>query len=113
MQGNIWKVVGLSFLLATATSYAADPADRCEAAKVKAMGRYVACQTNAEAKAALKALAVDPADAAKCAGRFLSAWGKAETQGDGLCADPPGVDTSIAEATSTLYADWAAAYTQG
>jgi hypothetical protein len=93
--------------------HAADPVAKCQSAKVKAMGKYVACRTKTEAKAALRGLPVDTARLTRCADKFVSGWSKAETKGAGQCADPPGSDEQLAEATSALYADWAAGYVAG
>ncbi len=99
--------------LSISSAQAGDPIAKCQSAKVKAMGKYVACRTKTEAKAALRGLPIDTAALAKCADKFLSGWGKADTKGAGQCADPPGADETLAEATSTLYTDWAASYVTG
>lgn len=92
---------------------AAEPAAKCQSAKVKAMGKFVACRTKAEAKAAVKEVPVDTAALAKCGEKFLNGWNKADLKGDGQCSNPPGSDETLAEATSVVYADWAAQYVAG
>lgn len=92
---------------------AADPAARCEGRKVRAIGKYVSCLTNLDAKASTKGTAADPAAIATCSDKFLNTWAKAEANGSGLCADPPGADASIAQATASLCAAWAGGYVDG
>ena len=101
------------FVAGALSARAADPVAKCQSAKVKAMGKYVACRTKTEAKAALRGLPVDAAKLTRCADKFVASWGKADTKGAGQCADPPGADAALAEATSALYADWAAGYVAG
>ena len=100
-------------LFAPTHTSAAGPVAKCQSTKVKTMGKYVACRTKTEAKAAIKGEPVDTDALAKCAAKFVSGWDKAELKGDGLCADPPGSDEQLADATSALYADWAAGYVAG
>ena len=102
-----------SVVILAAPTRAAEPAAVCQSAKVKAMGKYVACRTKSEAKAAAKQVSTDAAALTKCGEKFLGAWAKAELKGDGACANPPGADETLAEATSTVYADWAAQYAAG
>jgi hypothetical protein len=101
------------FLMGTATAWSADPVLKCEAGKLKAMGKYVACRAKTEAKAAGKDEAVDSAKLTKCADKFLGTWDKAELKAAGACGNPPGSDSTLAEATSTVYANWATEYAAG
>ncbi|MFT5042766.1 MAG: hypothetical protein ACI8TX_003759 [Hyphomicrobiaceae bacterium] len=101
------------FLMGTATAWSADPVLKCEAGKLKAMGKYVACRAQTEAKAAAKDEAVDSAKLTKCADKFLGTWDKAELKAAGACGNPPGSDSTLAEATSTVYANWATEYAAG
>jgi hypothetical protein len=101
------------FVAGALSARAADPVAKCQSAKVKAMGKYVACRTKTEAKAALRGLPVDTTRLAKCADKFVIGWAKAGLKGAGECVDPPGADAALAEATSALYADWAAGYVAG
>ncbi|MFT5041335.1 MAG: hypothetical protein ACI8TX_002307 [Hyphomicrobiaceae bacterium] len=103
--------IAAAFLVTTV--HAADPVAKCQWAKVQAMGKYVYCRTNTEARAAIKAGPVDPARLPRCADRFLGRWEKAELKAAGACDNPPGSDATLAEATSAVYANWAAQYVVG
>jgi len=48
---QMWTLVG-TILVWSGAAMAVDPAIRCEAAKLKAAGKYAACRLQAEAKAA-------------------------------------------------------------
>jgi len=102
-----------SLVLAPYTAHAVAAAAKCESSKVKAMGKYVSCRTKIEARAALKQVPSDAAALAKCANKFLRSWDKAQLRGGGLCVSPPGADATLADATSAVYSDWAAAYVGG
>ncbi len=103
----------VTFLLISSNTWAADPAAKCEADKVKAIGKHVACRAKAEAKAAKKGLPTDPIKLAKCDAKLEAAWGKAHGKGAGQCADPPGADFAVALATGASCSTWAAEYAQG
>jgi len=76
---GLFLAATVSAVLLAPTAHVVDNAARCEAAKVKTMGGYVACQTNAQASASRAGVPVDPADTAKCAGRLYASWGRAES----------------------------------
>jgi len=90
--GNVMLTTGkrvgcaLSFVCGVAslasTAWAVSPADRCEAAKDKLVGRYVFCRLQAEARAIRTG---DPVDYSRCDSTFGLKWGKAEIAAGGLC----------------------------
>jgi len=57
-------------------------ADKCEAAKLKATGKYGLCRLAAEAKAVKTGSA---ADFTKCEDKFSDKWGSAESHAGGMC----------------------------
>ncbi len=65
-----------------AAQAAPTPAQKCEAAKLSAAGKYAACRLAAEKKAVLKAI---PPDYTKCDDKYTTAWGKAETKYTSAC----------------------------
>ena len=74
-----------AFFIAFAVSFPAqaiDPADKCEALKVKEAGKYHFCRLSAEAKAIKKGL---PPDFAKCDGKLDLKWGRIESKAAGAC----------------------------
>ena len=80
---NIAATIGAVTVLWTAVALAgATPAEKCEAAKLNAAGKYGACRLGAEKKAVLKAIAPDYT---KCDAKYATAWGKAETKYGGAC----------------------------
>ncbi len=84
---RIWGST-LVMVVAAATmggsAHAAEPEDKCAAAKLKTVGAYFACRQKADAKATLKDLA---ADYGKCSSTFVDKWDKAEEKGGGTCPD--------------------------
>ena len=75
-------VVALAALWAGAAAAKPTDAQKCEAAKDKAAGKYSACRLQADAKGLLKAL---PPDYTKCDAKQLAAWTKAENKYGGAC----------------------------
>ena len=78
------------------------PAEKCEAAKLSAAGKYGACRLGAEKKAVLAGTA---ADYTKCDTKYMAAWDKAETKYGGACptsGDQGPVQTAITDDTGDL-----------
>jgi hypothetical protein len=72
-------------------------AQKCQAAKLKAVSKYDACRLKAEAKAVLKG---GSADMSKCDSKIASSWAKAETKGGVDCPTSGDVAPITAEAVS-------------
>ena len=102
---NIAAVVGAVTVLWTAVALAAaTPAEKCEAAKLSAAGKYSACRLGAEKKAVLSGAAPDYS---KCDAKYMTAWGKAETKYGVACltsGDQGPVQTAITDHTDDLRA---------
>jgi len=76
---RIWTVCALALLLGGPAQAAATPAQKCQSAKNKAVGKCAACLQNAEAKLAITGDTGKYADAiTKCEAKLQSAWQKAE-----------------------------------
>jgi hypothetical protein len=70
----MWTMIG-TVLLWSAAALGIDPAIRCEAAKLKAAGKYAACRLQAEAKAARSRHEPDFTD---CDSKFSEKWESVE-----------------------------------
>lgn len=70
-------VVGLGVAAAAPTA-----AQKCQAAKLKEVGKYDACRLKAEATAVIKATTPDTS---KCDSKFTTNWGKIEAKAAGAC----------------------------
>jgi hypothetical protein len=77
----------------------ATPAQKCQAAKLKAIGAYQACLLGAQAKSVLTG---NPADAHKCEDKLSVRFSKAEQQADGEC--PTQGDEAALKGSSDDYA---------
>lgn len=75
-------LVGIFALLDVETSAALTAGEKCEAAKLKAASRYVACRLKAQRTAIITGIAVDYT---KCDERFAAAFSAAETRAAGAC----------------------------
>jgi hypothetical protein len=73
------RASALAALLVALPALAAppDPAERCEAAKNRAAGRYAACLQDARARAVERG---DPLDTARCEAKLAAAWQGAEAR---------------------------------
>jgi hypothetical protein len=94
----------LGALLIAAPTWAADPADKCEATKVKETGKYAFCRLKALSKAILKGASPDYS---KCVSKFAPGWQKAETKAGGACptnADQGAMEAKIISSTDELAA---------
>jgi len=105
--GN-WIIIGTVMLAGTVMFAWAGPAaavtdaQKCQAAKLKITGKYAFCRLKAEAKAVKTG---DPVDYTKCDSTFGLKWGKAETNGGGMCptnGDAGSIQTGITNATDDL-----------
>ena len=82
-QSVCGAVVTLGVVWAAVASGAPTEAQKCEATKLSATGKYSACRLGAEKKAVLKGIAPDYT---KCDAKYTAAWGKAETKYTGMCS---------------------------
>lgn len=73
---QMWTLVG-TVLLWSGAAMAIDPAIRCEAAKLKAAGKYAACRLQAEAKAAR---GLDEPKFDDCDAKFAEKWEQIESK---------------------------------
>jgi len=73
---QMWTLVG-TVLFWSAAALAIDPAIRCEAAKLKAAGKYAACRFQAEAKAAR---GLDEPKFDDCDAKFAEKWESIENK---------------------------------
>ena len=107
---NIAAVSAAATALWTAVALAAaTPAEKCEAAKLSAAGKYGACRLGAEKKAVLKAIAPDYT---KCDAKYTTAWGKAETKYGGACpssGDQAAIQTQVTQDGAAVAAELAGA----
>ncbi len=76
-------VVTLGLMWAAVAVAGPTGAQKCEAAKLSAAGKYSACRLGAEKKAVLSATTPDDS---KCDAKYATAWGKAETKYTGMCS---------------------------
>jgi hypothetical protein len=103
-EWKMWILVG-TVLFWSAAALAVDPAIRCEAAKLKAAGKYAACRLQAEAKAARSLSQPDFAD---CDAKFADKWESVErkTLKQGIPCwtmnDMDAVKESVATSTSSV-----------
>jgi hypothetical protein len=72
----------LSVLLLAGRAGAVDPADRCEADKLKEVGKYCSCRLKAESKAVKKA---EEPDFSRCNQKYTAKWASAEAKAGGAC----------------------------
>src|SRR5688572_23126983 len=93
MRRIFLSVLTLIFL-ATPAAAATDPVAKCTAAKVKAAGKKYAGKTKCEAKAILKAEAVDPACISKVESKYMDAMAKAES-GAACAGDAISIEASV------------------
>jgi hypothetical protein len=83
---NVAAVIGALTLLWTAAALAkTTPAEKCEAAKLRAAAKYAACRRGAEKTAVLKAVAPEYG---KCDLKYTTAWSKADTKYGVACLTP-------------------------
>jgi hypothetical protein len=88
---------------------ALDPADKCEATKLKAAGKYGFCRLKAESKGVKKG---EPPDFTKCDEKYSFKWQQAETvAGAGAC--PSEGDETAVQAFITQHTDDVAAALAG
>lgn len=114
MSRKLHALLPVVVLLVGATvAGAAEPAAKCRAGKLKAMGKYVACRTKAEAKGALQGSPADSSMLLRCANRLLLAWDQQEAIAGGQCDSPPEADAFDAEEVSFRYSSWARAFVEG
>jgi len=87
-------------------SLAATPAQKCQAGKNKAAGKYAACRHGAEAKLATTGDGAAYTTAiAKCATKYSTAWQKLETNAGGACpsnGDEVAIGTVVNDCTSNI-----------
>jgi hypothetical protein len=86
------------------TGRAASPADKCEAAKLGAAGKYDSCRLQAAAKGVK---AAESPDFTKCDAAYAAKWTKTETNAGGMCpsnGDETAVQAFITESTDALEA---------
>jgi hypothetical protein len=83
----------LGVLLIAGSGWAVDPADKCEADKLKEAGKYGFCRLKAESKAVKKS---EPADYTKCDANIDKRWPLIESKAAGAC--PTSGDQAAAEA---------------
>jgi hypothetical protein len=102
-------IVLITALMVAGGAYAASPAAKCQAAKLKTAGKYSFCRMKAEAKAVKKGatsrLAAARLAAAldKCDAKFEGKWAAAETKGGADCpttGDAGGMQILIGEFTT-------------
>jgi hypothetical protein len=102
MIGSL-MVALLAVLLAAPAGRAADPAERCEARKLRLAAQNAACRLRKDAQAALRGTA---ADHDKCQESFARQYGKAEEgAGPGVCPtenDRAEIEAVLAGATSEV-----------
>ena len=70
-------VLAAAVSLTPAAAFAMDPAVKCEAEKLKAVGKYVYCRMLAESKAARS---FDEPDFSKCDEAFMDKWIQMESK---------------------------------
>jgi hypothetical protein len=80
-----------------------DPADKCEAAKLKEAGKYHFCRMKAESKAVKKS---EAADYGKCVAKFNDKWPLIEQKGEGAC--PTNGDEAAIETETTDHVNYMA-----
>lgn len=101
---QMWTLIG-TVLFWSSTALAVDPAIRCEAAKLKAAGKYAACRLLAEAKAAR--IRHEP-DFSSCDAKFSAKWENVErkTMNQGTPCwtmdDMDSVKDSVAASTTSV-----------
>lgn len=95
-------------LLGAQTAYSLTDAEKCEAGKNKAAGKYAACRQNAVSTAIKKGVMPDYA---KCDAKFTDKWGKLETAAGGSCETNG--DTAAAQSFITDHAEAVAAALAG
>lgn len=101
---QMWMLVG-AVVLWSGTALGVDPAIRCEAAKLKAAGKYAACRLLAEAKAARSRNEPDFSD---CDAKFAAKWEKVErkTMSQGTPCwtmdDMDSIQTSVSDSTTSI-----------
>ncbi len=91
-------------LLMTGAAHALSPADKCEASKLSAAGKYDLCRMEAQAKAVKRG---GSPDFTKCDAAYSSKWTQAETSAGGMCpsnGDEGAVRAFITEHTEALEA---------
>jgi len=104
-SGTRWIVmmaVGFGLMLAPVPAFALDPAPKCEAGKLKAVGKYANCRLRAESKAVKKGL---PPDYSKCVEKLSGVWTTLEAKGAGQCTTNG--DYVEVEAATTVFSDYA------
>ena len=77
-----WATLAIALVFTGVQVRAVSDADKCEAAKNTAAGKYGFCRQKALAKA-IKA--GTPVDYSKCDAKFTGKWAAAETGGGGMC----------------------------
>jgi hypothetical protein len=97
---------GAALALAVTVAAAATPAQRCEAGKHKAVGKYAECRSKAEAAFALSGDLTPLAVAfERCRVTLAKAWTKLETQAAGACpstGDQVAIQERVASDTSVV-----------
>lgn len=110
MSGSNWLIVAMAVALAAPEAIAAStPAQKCQAAKSKEVGKYDACRLKAEATYAISLNGADRiADLADCATKFQTKWPaleqKAMSQG-GACpsvADQAAIQGAVDQHTTNI-----------
>jgi len=82
---------------------AVEPAVKCDAGKLNAVGKYANCRLQAESKAVKKGL---PQDYSKCVEKFSGGWTTLEAKGAGQCTTNG--DYVELEAATTVFSDYTA-----
>jgi hypothetical protein len=93
----------LGVLLIAGPAWAVDPADKCEAAKLKEAGKYHYCRMKAESKAVKKS---EPAIYTKCVSKINQKWPLIEQKGEGAC--PTNGDQAAIETETTDHVNYMA-----
>ncbi len=98
-------ILAVSVVSSIPQASAADPAVKCESAKLKESAKYASCRLKAESKGVKKGL---PADFTKCETKFTAKFNKVESKaGPGVCpseGDEMDVNSSITVHTAALAA---------
>jgi hypothetical protein len=105
---NVAVVIGALTLLWTAVALAkTTAAEKCEAAKLNAAGKYGACRLGAEKKAVLKGT---PPDYTKCDANYTKAWDKADSKYGVACptsGDRAAIQTQTTQDAAAVTAELA------
>ena len=96
---QVGRWITLIVTLVAGGADAADPAAKCQAAKLKETGKYGLCRFQAEAKAVKRGSTVKlPAALAKCDAKLATKWAAVEAKSDGACptsGDAGGIQSVI------------------